>query len=175
MYKSIEYVCSHPHSHLQNKHSSKLRQEIHEGTGHNNSHENIWFNFQFSLFILSCLNTNAGVKTVHSGTANPKAHLEGDGLLQDIKQELQLQQGSSLCGVGGQCQEAMLLAPGQQVLLKQPGEVLQAGCRQGQRAAAIQHQVTWGEDTSVKSWKSSSQFQSTVNQILNCKIKLSIV
>lgn len=37
----------------------------------------------------------------------------------------------------------MLFGPGQQVLLKHPGELLQAGRRQGQRAAAIQHQVAW--------------------------------
>lgn len=71
-------------------------------------------------------------------------YLEGDGLLQNIKQELQLQQGRSLSRVGGQGQEAMLLAPREQVLLKQPGELLQAGRRQGQRAAAIQHQVACG-------------------------------
>lgn len=37
----------------------------------------------------------------------------------------------------------MLFGPGQQVLLKHPGELLQAGRSQGQRAAAVQHQVAW--------------------------------
>lgn len=69
------------------------------------------------------------------------AHLEGDGLLQDVKQELQLQQRGGVGRVGRQREEPVLLAPGQQVLLKQPGELLQAGRRQRQRAAAVQHQV----------------------------------
>lgn len=79
----------------------------------------------------------------HDPIPRALAHLEGDGLLQDIKQELQLQQGSSVSRVGGQRKEPMLLAPRQQVLFKQPGELLQVGRRQGQCAAAIQHQVTW--------------------------------
>ncbi|KAG7239294.1 hypothetical protein INR49_029259 [Caranx melampygus] len=69
---------------------------------------------------------------------------------QDVKQELQLQQGHGVSRVGRQRQEAMLLAPGQQVLLKQPGEVLQAGSWQGQRAAAIQDQVTWREEETIQ-------------------------
>ncbi len=87
------------------------------------------------------------VKIGHVETTWPNfrgaTHLEGDGLLQDVKQELQLEQGSSVGRVGGQREEPMLLAPGQQVLFKQPGELLQAGRRQGQRAAAAQHQVAW--------------------------------
>lgn len=71
------------------------------------------------------------------------AHLKGDCFLQNIKQELELQQGCRVCRVGGQREEPVLFAPGQQVLLKHPGELLQAGCCQGQCAAAIQHQVTW--------------------------------
>lgn len=71
------------------------------------------------------------------------AHLKGDCFLQNIKQELELQQGRRVCRVGGKRKEPVLFAPGQQVLLKHPGELLQAGCRQGQRAASIQHQVTW--------------------------------
>lgn len=72
------------------------------------------------------------------------AHLQWDGLLQDIKQELQLEQGSSVSRVGGQSEEPMLLAPRQQILFKKPGELLQAGSCQGQRAVAVQHQVTLG-------------------------------
>lgn len=87
-------------------------------------------------------NNNTEFKTnIFLGVAT---YLEGDGLLQNIKQELQLQQGRGLGRVGGQGQEAMLLAAGEQVLLKQPGELLQAGRRQGQRAAAVQHQVACG-------------------------------
>lgn len=70
------------------------------------------------------------------------AHLEGDGFLQHIKKELELQQRCSVSRVGGQCEEPVLFAPGQQVLLKHPGELLQAGGCQGQCAAAIKHQVT---------------------------------
>lgn len=77
-------------------------------------------------------------------------YLERDGLLQDVEQELQLQQGHGVGRVGGQRQEAVLLAPGQQVLLEQPGEVLQAGSRQGQRAAAVQDQVTWSEEETIQ-------------------------
>lgn len=50
-----------------------------------------------------------------------------------------MQQGGGVGRVGGQSQKAVLLAPGQQVLFKQPVQLLQAGCLQGQRAAAIQH------------------------------------
>lgn len=78
------------------------------------------------------------------------AHLEGDGFLQHIKKELELQQRCSVSRVGGQCEEAVLFAPGQQVLLKQSGELLQAGGCQGQRAAAIQHQVTWRMEEKIR-------------------------
>lgn len=54
-----------------------------------------------------------------------------------------MEQGCGVSRVGGQREEAVLLGPGQQVLLKHPGELLQAGRRQGQRAAAVQHQVAW--------------------------------
>lgn len=67
------------------------------------------------------------------------AHLEGDGFLQHIKQELELQQRRGVSRVGGQRQEPVLSGPGQQVLLKHPGELLQAERCQGQRAAAVQH------------------------------------
>lgn len=79
------------------------------------------------------------------------AHLEGDGFLQHIKKELELQQRCCVSRMGGQREEAVLFAPGQQVLLKHPGELLQAGGCQGQRAAAVQHQVTWrmGDEISI--------------------------
>lgn len=44
--------------------------------------------------------------------------------------------------MGWKRQEAVLLAPGQQILLKEPGELLQAAGRKGQRAAAVQDHVT---------------------------------
>lgn len=87
-----------------------------------------------------------------------KTHLEGDGLLQDIKEELQLEQRSSVSWVGGQREEAVLLAPGQQVLLKQPGELLQGGSRQGQRAAAVQHHIAWRVEETSKFLKGIGQF-----------------
>lgn len=71
------------------------------------------------------------------------SYLEGDGLLQHVEEELQLQQGGGVGRVRGQGQEAVLLAPGDQVLLKQPGQLLQARGLEGQGAAAVQHTVTW--------------------------------
>lgn len=78
------------------------------------------------------------------------SHLEGDGFLQHVEEELELQQRGGVGGVGGQRQEAVLPAPGQQVLLEEAGQLLQAGGRQGQRAAAVQHQVAWREGETIK-------------------------
>lgn len=45
--------------------------------------------------------------------------------------------------MGRKRQEAMLLAPGQQILFKEPGELLQGAGGEGQRAAAIQDNITY--------------------------------
>lgn len=58
--------------------------------------------WQGQLFGTQCERTKFWVKT----------NLEGNGLLQDVKQELQLQQRSGVSWVGGQCEEPVLLAPG---------------------------------------------------------------
>lgn len=63
----------------------------------------------------------------------------------------------------------MLFAPGQQVLLKHPGELLQAGGSEGQRAAAIQHQVTWRMGEKISAFGIFSNSKKSVCFILGPK------
>ena len=69
-------------------------------------------------------------------------YLHGQGLLQDVKQELHLEEGGSVGRVGGESQEAMLVCARDQVLLKQTRQMLQVAHLERQGAAAVQHTVT---------------------------------
>lgn len=69
-------------------------------------------------------------------------YLKGEGLLQDVKQELQLEEGGSVGWVRRERKEAMLVRAWDQVLLKQTGQVLQVAHLERQGATAVQHTVT---------------------------------
>lgn len=93
-----------------------------------------------------------------------KPDFERDGFLQHVKEKLQLQQGDGVGGVRRQRQEAVLVASGKQVLLKQPGQLLQAGSRQRQGAAAVQNHVPWKIKSGLdprKVWKIQGKLNRT--------------